>query len=354
MNYFILFANCIPVRGIANSLIMDLQREECTHIPTELFHVLEKLRCLSTEEVLMQLNGHERKTIEEYLNWMIQNDWGMFTSDKKDLQRFSSMNRAWNSSFLITNLILYINKNTIKHANKITNEINHLNIQHCELFLENETYLEMILKKLEFSSLKNIRINIINPIKEYDKNVYEYYCSRYFRISAITIFNCEASIQSDALLDDTVPVWLTPRTFQANECGIISKKYFVSNIKSYTESLHYNSCLNQKITIDAEGNIRNCPCIGDSYGHIGEITLKEVLINNAFKMLWNVRKDQVEVCRDCEFRYVCTDCRAFIEDPENLYSKPLKCGYDPYIGKWEEWSKNPLKQKAMHHYGIKA
>ncbi len=49
---------------------------------------------------------------------------------------------------------------------------------------------------------------------------------------------------------------------------------------------------------------------------------------------------------------MCTDCRAYVEDPNDNLSKPLKCGYDPYTGKWEEWSTNPLKKTAMKHYGF--
>jgi len=47
------------------------------------------------------------------------------------------------------------------------------------------------------------------------------------------------------------------------------------------------------------------------------------------------------------------DCRAYIEDPEDINSKSLKCGYNPYTGEWSEWSTNPLKQKAIEHYGRK-
>ncbi|WP_161094292.1 hypothetical protein [Elizabethkingia anophelis] len=33
-------------------------------------------------------------------------------------------------------------------------------------------------------------------------------------------------------------------------------------------------------------------------------------------------------------------------------SKPLKCGYNPYTGEWEDWNKNILKQKAIKYYGM--
>lgn len=80
--------------------------------------------------------------------------------------------------------------------------------------------------------------------------------------------------------------------------------------------------------------------------------LWEALEHPDFKKYWYIHKDQIEVCKDCEFRYICTDCRAYLEDPDNLYSKPLKCGYDPYTCEWEEWSTNPLKQQAIEYYGM--
>ena len=88
----------------------------------------------------------------------------------------------------------------------------------------------------------------------------------------------------------------------------------------------------------------------ESYGNIKDTTLEEVLNKKGFKKLWTIHKDKIKVCQDCEFRHICTDCRAYREDPEDIYSKPLKCGYSPYTNEWEEWSTNPLKQKAIKHY----
>ncbi len=91
----------------------------------------------------------------------------------------------------------------------------------------------------------------------------------------------------------------------------------------------------------------------ESFGNIRDTTLMEAIEKPGFKKYWNITKDQIAVCKDCEFRYICTDCRAYKEDPDDDYSKPLKCGYDPYTGVWEEWSTNPLKQKAIDFYGMR-
>ncbi|RYE54501.1 MAG: grasp-with-spasm system SPASM domain peptide maturase [Sphingobacteriales bacterium] len=133
-------------------------------------------------------------------------------------------------------------------------------------------------------------------------------------------------------------------------CGIVDPDFFQSNIPHYTESLSHNTCLNRKISIDIEGNIRNCPSMLKSFGNVNDTTLHDAINKPGFKSNWNITKDEVTKCKDCEFRYVCTDCRAYRENPDDIYSAPLKCGYNPYTCAWEEWSINPLKQTAISFY----
>ena len=89
-----------------------------------------------------------------------------------------------------------------------------------------------------------------------------------------------------------------------------------------------------------------------SYGNIKDTSLIDVANSPEFQEVWHIKKDMIHVCKDCEFRHVCTDCRAYVEDPDDILSKPLKCGHNPYTGEWSEWSTNPLKQKAITYYGM--
>jgi hypothetical protein len=56
----------------------------------------------------------------------------------------------------------------------------------------------------------------------------------------------------------------------------------------------------------------------------------------SFPKYSKINKDKIEVYKDCEFRYCCVDCRAFLVDPKNEYSKPASCLYNPYTAEWEE------------------
>ncbi len=71
----------------------------------------------------------------------------------------------------------------------------------------------------------------------------------------------------------------------------------------------------------------------ENYGSINKISIEEIIKTENFKKFDKITKDQIKVCKDCEFRYICTDCRVFVEG--NIHSKPLKCNYNPYKTKWE-------------------
>jgi len=59
------------------------------------------------------------------------------------------------------------------------------------------------------------------------------------------------------------------------------------------------------------------------------------LKNSLLKDHINHIEDQIETCKICEYRYICSDCRAFTIN-NDLYQKPLKCNYNPQSMKWKK------------------
>ena len=192
--------------------------------------------------------------------------------------------------------------------------------------------------------------------KETTKENLENLIEKHPRISYLIISNSRKNEFIPPITETMGYIIYTKAKIESKKCcGVISPEYFISNIKLFTEAQHFNSCLHKKISIDKDGNIKNCPSMPQSYGNIKDTTLEEALKHKDFKQYWNITKDEIEVCKECEFRYICTDCRAYTERTQTNkdqldVSKPLKCGYDPYTGEWEEWSTNPLKQKAIQYY----
>ncbi len=90
----------------------------------------------------------------------------------------------------------------------------------------------------------------------------------------------------------------------------------------------------------------------ESFGNLTDTTLVEAIEKPGFQKTLGYKKNFITKCKDCEFRYICTDCRANLENPDDIYSAPCKCSYDPYTGEWSEWSDNPLKNKAIEFYSM--
>jgi len=207
---------------------------------------------------------------------------------------------------------------------------------------------------MNYSIILNSEIESFELLLEYipdvDENFWLEFVEKTKKISTLIIYSSPENINQNIL--DCNLYFTKLNISSESHCGCVSMELFNINIQSFTESLSFNSCLNRKISVDAEGNIKNCPSMSESFGNIKDTTLAEALEKPDFKKYWNINKDKIHICKDCEFRHVCTDCRAYVEDPKDILSKPLKCGYNPYIGEWSEWSTNPLKKKVIEFYGF--
>jgi len=115
------------------------------------------------------------------------------------------------------------------------------------------------------------------------------------------------------------------------QCGFTSEFNMNAQTQFYIESKNHNNCLYRKIAFDQDGLIKNCPAMKESFGSIYDknIDLTKLLTNKNFTKFWNINKDKIDVCKDCEYRYACLDCRCFRMN-EDIYSKPKKCKYNPY------------------------
>lgn len=134
--------------------------------------------------------------------------------------------------------------------------------------------------------------------------------------------------------------------FTVDSCGKVNPDNFFTSIESFEKNTQFNECLSGKIGLDVKGNIKNCPSQVRSFGKVGD-PLNHILALDGFNELRRVRKDDIEVCKDCVYRYCCTDCRVYVTAPGSATSKPKKCGYDPYTNTW-----NKVKEEFITLKGI--
>lgn len=356
-NVMMLFSHCIIVKGSARSAICDLQRNNVHLIPHTLADLFVAGRYLLPAKTAQELEAESTGVFNEYLSFLLEREL-VFYGTPDDLECFPQLSEKWLFPAHISHCILdgpavcsYFNASFLNQLEALC--CNFIQFRFFEIV--SFTALNNLLELIDPSQIKSVEILL--PYNRSDTVFHEKardLVAAYRKISHLTITGADKKeLYQEGSYGMGYIFKTNERIDSRLHCGIISDRLFSVNIPTYTESLHHNTCLNHKISIDTEGNIKNCPSIQESYGNISDTTLEEALNKPGFKKYWNISKDRISVCKDCEFRHVCTDCRAYLEHPEDAYSKPLKCGYNPYTCTWEEWSTHPMKQKAIDHYGIR-
>lgn len=123
--------------------------------------------------------------------------------------------------------------------------------------------------------------------------------------------------------------------------GLKLKPNFTASLNTISHYTSGHSCLLGKITITEFGDV--LPCIFSRNHSVGNVliskSLKQIIEGQELHRIWLSTKDNVLVCRDCEYRYVCFDCRPLSEGVAagnaNYLNAPYpRCTYNPYTGEW--------------------
>lgn len=353
---FIKLSHSVFIEGYTRSVVCDIQRKVFFIVPKELPSFVKFANGKQINEIYKHYGKTNELVLAEYLNFLESNDLVFFSNDHEDVNRFAELCVEDFFYNQIDNAIIDIDKKTLFPITEIIIQLNELGCKHIQIRFFRETWEKEILDLLNFTKETEIEsIEIIAPFTISIQSAnFEHIFIENQRFYSIVLYNSPYSALESFYEGIFKITYLEFNCNSALHCGIVHPSYFQTNIPFYIESLKFNNCLNRKISIDSIGNIKNCPSMQKIHGNVLDSDLSTVLNTSDFKDLWHINKDKVHVCKDCEFRYVCTDCRAFLQEPEDSCSKPLKCGYNPYVGKWENWTENPLSQKGIEFYKLNA
>lgn len=123
----------------------------------------------------------------------------------------------------------------------------------------------------------------------------------------------------------------TPLTIMTDGERNISDLYI--DIYDFFYNRHFNPCLGQQLAIDCGGEIKICLWAKKVFGTLGINNLRDMIISGVFDEYWELHKDKINVCQNCELKYVCGDCRVTEKGTWSMTEKPDFCKYNPFIGK---------------------
>lgn len=323
---FKLFPSVKLVTGKNNDALYDLQHSKYYSIPKSLSYIIQKCSTFTISQLFDLVQ--EKEILEFYLNFLIQKDLGIISSTPLD---FAPINNNFEYPNQIMCAIMDFNSESDYPLKKVIDELNQLRCRFLEIrfFQADIRKLYEILSYCNTSTLNGIEL-LFPYSDKFDDDVFirnlkiQFPRITKFIIHSAPIDHAKLKENHDYLLIIT-PECITDESC----CGVTNLWYCQPNLKLFLMSLNVNNCLWGKISIDKKGFIKNCPSMEQNFGHCSQINLNEVLSNPDFKKLWNIKKDDISVCKDCERRYMCQDCRAYRKNPDDLYSKPAKCTYFP-------------------------
>ncbi len=333
--YFRLFANCLLVRGHARSTICDLQRGEIHLIPNDLEELLREFEDKPMQEILQSFAPDDQETVVEYYNFLFDKQLGMFHGSE-ELGLFPGLDLTFMVPTTIHNAIIDIGEKVFDYQ-KAAQELSALGCQGVQIRVFRPIELWRVRQLLD--NFCTSRIRSIEVFLCYTAGLPHPLIAQlitdYPRLTSLVVHSAPFTSPQSPSSGDASAIYYTEEQLHSEaHCGFIGPSYFTVNLSHFTEALTANTCLNQKISIDQYGYIKNCPAMTTSFGHISQDSLLPAVANEAFTAMWATNKDQISVCKHCEFRYVCSDCRAFRSDPLDLLSKPEKCRYDPFTAEW--------------------
>jgi SPASM domain peptide maturase of grasp-with-spasm system len=322
---FKLFANCQVVNGVSRSIICDLNGKVFI-IPAKyndyipLFKDSNGIACERIEKT---------EKLKELVDELEYKQMGIYLS--KDIAKnLPNIEIQWNSPHPITNAIVDFDNTHVYNWGKFITGLDVIGCPFIQVRVFNKAsfeQLDSVFKAIDSTDIFSVQLIIpFSNSKDFWVDI-STLVKNHSRIADAIVYNCS--------IDPAIPSDLKNRirstneeVYNADSCGCISSAFFTLKVDFFYESHLYNNCLNRKIAISSEGLVKNCPSMKSDYGNIDDVSLLDIVRSDKFQFWGTIKKDDIETCKDCEFRYICSDCRVFTVK-DSPYSKPSKCPYDP-------------------------
>lgn len=346
-DYLVLLETCQITEGLNRNILIDYAHDGIYDLEREHVQLLDMLKTNPILKVQEEFEDEEsRKNFKEFLKFLISQEMAFVTPHPEKFPNISK--HLHNDSLRIIDSIIEVSSTTrMEDIDKFCYEISELGCQEIVVWLVNDPIAIASIKKVldilgkhGFSYIEvhgthtgemTLRETAWSLVEQYAslKRLYLYSSDKANRVDVVNQVNGFAPMSLGEIIH-------VKEDFEDGKCcgqihfnSLDFSGYWVANML-----LKKNGCLYKKISLTKNGTIMNCPCLNVAYGHIQDTVVKDVIQSKKFRLWGDIKKDDIHVCKECEYRYNCTDCRAF-RLSSDILSKPSKCKYNPRTSTWE-------------------
>lgn len=339
-----ILATCLLVEGGAYSAIYDLERIQLFRFETRYIRYFKALETGFDLDELAGLKDQDGRDMSLCIDFLREHELS-YVEALGASNTFTPLDVEFHDSSVVQDAIIDVDESMhdldgiLKQLDRLLCRSVQIRSYSSILEIKHIKYIHLLLDNLSIFSVAFI----IKWSRHLDGVNWEVFFRDHPRIRDIIVHSTpEESMAGKA----HVPIffgqnrmeWRSDPFVSEQSCGSISlSRMCRPNARNVALMRSLNGCLGGKISIDRSGQICNCPSMPKRYG--SDISkLRDVFELDEFQAPARITKDSIDTCRSCEFRYVCSDCRAYTSggDP---FGKPSKCSYDPQLGKWGKSSR---------------
>ncbi|WP_129714764.1 hypothetical protein [Pedobacter sp. SYP-B3415] len=313
---------CIPVDGYNRAMIYDLGRKDYHFISKAHYALLNTDKLINFDQIADQ---SERS---ELIDFLLNLEIIFEVASPQEEENFPPITRSVDYPDQLTHAVI--------HADISPAFIDFIGDSHLQnLSILAPQINEDVFKLID--SLKHLEIDgIYLYIENFEaENLEKHYTElgRRFTLFSVNFFGAEAA--NTHLRDNIYYNFFTEKLEEYRQKTTLDKLFVNHDLffEAYSKHAYYHG----KVYIDQSGQIKNGLNNTQSFGDINAITAREfhqIINSEAFLALGNINKDDMLVCKDCEFRYMCTDPRVPEKGDQHWYH-PTECQYNPYLSVWQ-------------------
>ena len=326
---FKIYAGCKIVKGFKRSVIYDLNGFEYFFIPNDLAEILLTMECKTIIEIEIQYEKSEKETIHSYFDFLVENEL-IFFIPKKLLNHFPEISHDCYYPAIISNAIIEDAGNhqwEVIFRNLL--EVQCRNIQIRFDKLEDFILFGNFLKSYGDNNLTCIEVFLpYHPV--IDKKQIDTHFKEQPLIIKYYIYNSpEAELYYSGF---SIAAAIYTQSQEMNSSQKVSLRAFRPEVFQFIEAQNYNLYYNKKTCIDSNGNIKSGLNTTDTFGNLYTgSSLKYIYENlNDAKKYWDISRNKINKCKNCEFRYMCIfDGEPVYDQKNKFYILNNDCGYNP-------------------------
>lgn len=331
IKYLKFYAHCIPVSGSNKGCVYDLQRGDLYNFPNSFIELLLSYRDKPLS-LMMSENKFQEAVLKKYLSFLEESELIFYTEKP---EKFPNLELDYLRPFHIDNLFIEINDIKENKWDFLKTKVESTGVLNVVFIYNDINYsqdgikiIEEIIEIYRYSRIQyisfvlNYGTEIVKKAKEIHKRepkVYEtiFFNAKYNRKTKNGVYY-----------------------YKGNQSAVFNRRIkavddFFVNKDIYLLGKQFNPYYFRSAYINNEGFLKNSMFNGQDYGNVFKEDILELIKNEEFTKLWYINKDQIEICADCQYRYICNDNRIPISVENSKYEHETECAYNPYNNEWK-------------------